>query len=73
MVRPYTKSDRRRKHTRSCAGRDQAFLAAAKDDPAMERPKKVVEVPLFHSYLFIYIKGKEQLPALQVDSIVRFC
>ncbi len=69
----YTKSRSEKKaYQELCRKEIQAFLPLRKTIRQWSDRKKVVEVPLFNSYLFIYIKGKEQLPALQVDSIVRF-
>lgn len=34
--------------------------------------KKKVEVPLFNSYVFVFITRKEYLSALQVDGVVKF-
>lgn len=34
--------------------------------------KKKVQVPLFNSYVFVYISEKEHLPVLQVDNVVKF-
>ncbi len=69
----YTKSRSEKKaYQELCRKEIQAFLPLRRTIRQWSDRKKVVEVPLFNSYLFIYIKGKEQLPALQVDSIVRF-
>ena len=49
-----------------------AFLPLRKTIRQWSDRKKMVEVPLFNSYLFVCITDKEHLPALQVEGIVRF-
>lgn len=69
----YTKSRSEKKaYQELCRKEIQAFLPLRKTIRQWSDRKKVVEVPLFNSYLFIYIQGKEHLPALQTDSVVRF-
>lgn len=49
-----------------------AFLPMRKVIRQWSDRKKLVEVPLFNSYIFVCITEKEHLPALQVDGVVKF-
>lgn len=49
-----------------------AFLPMRKVIRQWSDRKKMVEVPLFNSYIFINITDREYLPALQVDGVVKF-
>jgi transcription antitermination factor NusG len=49
-----------------------AFLPMRQTIRQWSDRKKKVLVPLFNSYVFIYISQKDHLPALQVNGVVRF-
>jgi len=49
-----------------------AFLPMHKVIRQWSDRKKIVEAPLFNSYIFVNITEKEHLPTLQVAGVVRF-
>ena len=49
-----------------------AFLPMRKVLRQWSDRKKMVDAPLFNSYIFVNITEKEHLPALQVEGVVRF-
>jgi transcriptional antiterminator RfaH len=50
----------------------EAFLPLRKTIRQWSDRKKTVTIPLFSSYIFVYISDKEYLPCLQVNGVVRF-
>src|SRR5664279_5154824 len=69
----YTRSRAEKKVYNELVHRNiDAFLPMHKVMRQWSDRKKIVEAPLFNSYLFVNITEKEHLPTLQVEGVVRF-
>lgn len=69
----YTRSRAEKKVYTALTRRNiNAFLPMRKVMRQWSDRKKMVEAPLFNSYIFVNITEKEHLPALQIDGVVRF-
>jgi len=69
----YTKSRNEKKVAENLSAKGiNVYLPLLKTLRQWSDRKKKVEVPLFHSYLFVRIIDKEYLNVLQTDGVVRF-
>jgi len=50
----------------------ETYLPLVKTIRQWSDRKKKVEIPLFNSYLFLFLTEKERYPALQIPGVVRF-
>ncbi len=69
----YTKP-RNEKKVAELLGRDgiQHYLPLFRREKKWSDRKKMVDEPLFSSYVFVYIEEKEHLPVLRTPGVVRF-